>query len=77
LRISINRLTTFCGSSIPLAFVRSEYHRPKRLQKMTPVQISSGQMYRTSVAADYRTCARPTASAPAPIPAAALPADPG
>lgn len=76
LRLSVTSLQTFCGATIPLAFVRSEYHRPRRFHKMTAVQIAKGQKYIAKVAQDTTVCATPTTRTPAPIPSDALPADP-
>ena len=75
LRVSVDTLQTFCGQTIPLSFVRSEYHKPKRFQKMTSVEIAKGQKYVTTVAADTTACSTPTTRAPAAIPKDALPAD--
>jgi hypothetical protein len=77
LRVSVTSLQTFCGDTIPLSFVRSEYHRPQRFHKMTPVQIAKGQKYIAKVAEDTRVCGSATTRSPAPIPRDALPADPG
>lgn len=75
LRISVNQLKTFCGGTIGLSFVRSEYHRPKRLQKMTSVEIAKGQKYVASVANDVTVCGVATTKEPAPIPRDALAPD--
>jgi hypothetical protein len=75
LRISVDRVKSFCGDTIRLSFVRSEYHRPKRFQKMTSVEIAKGQKYVATVAADTLACGIATSATPAPIPADALHAD--
>lgn len=77
LRVSVTGLQTFCGATIPLSFVRSEYHRPRRFHKMTAVEIAKGQKYIAKVARDTRVCGVATTRTPSPIPADALPADPG
>jgi hypothetical protein len=75
LRLSVTSLQSFCGATIPLSFVRSEYHRPQRFHKMTPVQVAKGQKYVAMVAQDTSVCGVPTTRTPAPIPSDALPAD--
>jgi hypothetical protein len=75
LRLSVTSMQTFCGATVPLSFVRSEYHRPQRFHKMTPVQIAKGQKYIATVAQDTTVCATPTTRTPAPIPPDALPPD--
>ncbi|HLI96478.1 MAG TPA: hypothetical protein VKT72_10385 [Candidatus Baltobacteraceae bacterium] len=75
LRVSVTSMRTFCGATIPLSFVRSEYHRPTRFQKMTPVQIAKGQKYIARVAQDTTVCATATTRTPSPIPPDALPPD--
>jgi hypothetical protein len=77
LRVSVTSLQTFCGATIPLSFVRSEYHRPQRFHKMTAVQIAKGQKYIAKVAENTTVCGVSTTRTPAPIPADALSADPG
>jgi hypothetical protein len=76
LRVSVDKVRTFCGDTIPLAFVRSEYHKPRRFQKMTSVEIAKGQKYEVTVAQDTTVCGVATSEAPAPIPRDALRADP-
>jgi hypothetical protein len=76
LRLSVTSLQTFCGATIPLSFVRSEYHQPKRFHRMTPVEVAKGQKYIAKVAADTTVCGMATTRTPAPIPSDALPADP-
>lgn len=76
IRLSVTSLQTFCGATIPLSFVRSEYHRPRRFQKMTAVQIAKGQKYIATVAEDTNVCGIATTRTPEPIPSDALPADP-
>jgi hypothetical protein len=75
LRVSVDRVQTYCGDVIPLSFVRSEYHRPKRFAKMTSVEIAKGQKYVALVASDTTVCGTPTQSKPAPIPSDALRSD--
>lgn len=75
LRVSVTSVRTFCGDTIALSFVRSEYHRPKRFGKVATVQIAKGQKYVATVAADTEVCATPTLRTPSPIPADALHAD--
>lgn len=75
LRVSVTSVRTFCGDAIPLSFVRSEYHRPKRFGKISTVQIAKGQKYIATVAADTEVCSMPTLRTPSPIPADALHAD--
>jgi hypothetical protein len=75
LRVSVTSVRTFCGGTIPLSFVRSEYHPPKRHGKAETVQIAKGQKYVATVAADTTACAVPTTRTPAPIPGDALHAD--
>lgn len=41
LRASVTSVHTFCGDTIPLSFVRSEYHRPKRFGKISTVQTDA------------------------------------
>jgi|GEM_PF-4373257 len=77
LRLSVTSLQTFCGATIPMSFVRSEYHRPQRFHKMTAVQIAKGQKYIARVAEDTNVCGVSTTRTPAPIPPDALAADPG
>jgi hypothetical protein len=75
LRISADHVKTFCGDTIPLDFVRSEYHRPKKLHPMTTVEIAKGQKYVALVADDLHVCGTATTATPAPIPADALQGD--
>lgn len=75
LRVSVTSMQTFCGASVPLAFVRSEYRKPKGLKRTNEVNIAKGQKYVTKVAADTTVCGTPTTRTPAPIPQDALPAD--
>jgi hypothetical protein len=76
LRVSVTSIETFCGGRIDVAFVRSEYHRPKRFGRMTTVEIAKGQKYVAPVARDTTTCAVATTRTPEPIPANALHSDP-
>lgn len=76
LRVSVVGVRTFCGDTIPLAFVRSEYHHPKRFGKTPPVQIAKGQQYVATVSTDANVCGERTTRTPAPIPANALRSDP-
>ncbi len=75
LRVTVTGLDTYCGGHLPLSFVRSEYHAPKRLHKMTAVEIAKGQKYVATVAQDTSTCGESTTRTPPPIPADALHAD--
>ena len=77
LRVSVRKVKSFCGDSIAVSFVRSEYHPAKRFHKMTTVEIAKGQQYVTTVAHDTTVCGTPTNRAPAAIPAGALHADGG
>lgn len=76
IRLSVTSMQSFCGATIPLSFVRSEYHRPQRFHRMTPVQIAKGQKYIAMVAEDTTVCGTPTTRTPPPIPHDALAADP-
>ncbi len=75
LRVSVERVKTFCGDTLNVSFVRSEYHRPKRFQKMTTVEIAKGQKYVTLVADQSSVCGESTTRTPAPIPNDALRSD--
>ncbi|MBC5799230.1 MAG: hypothetical protein GIX03_08385 [Candidatus Eremiobacteraeota bacterium] len=75
LRVSVDKLQSFCGATIDLSFVRSEYHKPKRFSKMTSVEIAKGQKYVATVARDSTVCSEPTTKSAAPIPSDALRAD--
>jgi hypothetical protein len=75
LRVSVDKLQSFCGATINLSFVRSEYHKPKRFAKMTSVEIAKGQKYVATVATDSTVCSEPTTKSAAPIPSDALRAD--
>ncbi len=75
LRVSVTKVETFCGDTLPLSFVRSEYHRPKRFAKMTSVEIAKGQMYEATVAKDVTACGESTTRSSLPVPKDALRAD--
>ena len=77
LRLSVRHVITFCGATISVSFTRSEYHRPRRFGRMTPVQIAKGQKYVTTVEQTTEACGAPTTRTPPPIPSDALHSDSG
>ncbi|HZZ63881.1 MAG TPA: hypothetical protein VFE17_00155 [Candidatus Baltobacteraceae bacterium] len=76
LRVSVGSVQSFCGDTIPLQFIRSEYHHPKRFGKTPAVQIDKGQEYVAVVSEDAHVCGERTTRTPAPIPPNALHSDP-
>ena len=78
LRVSIDRVYTFCGSTIELAFDRSEYRRRQGLfGSNKDVTIIKGQEYVPIVDHPQQACAVRTDAAAQPIPGGAIRADKG
>lgn len=76
LRISADAVHNFCGDTIKLHFIRSEYRRRQGLfGSQKDVQIIDGQKYVAMTAFPQRICGQPTTEAEPPIPNDALPGD--
>jgi len=68
LRVSVDRVYTFCGSTLELAFDRSEYRRRQGLWgSHQDVEIIKGQKYAASVDHPQTACAVKTDEQPQPI----------
>lgn len=78
LRISIDKVFTFCGGTIDLTFDRSEYRRRQGiLGGHKDVEIIKGQKYAPSIDHPQTVCAVKTDKTPLPIGDDVLPADKG
>lgn len=78
LRVSVDRIYTYCGSTIQLSFDRSEYRRRQGFfGGHKDVEIVKGQKYLPVVDHPQPACATRTDEQPLPIPNDALAADKG
>jgi hypothetical protein len=73
LRISVDRIYSFCGDTIETDFMRSEYRRRQGfLGNHKDVEVVRGQMYQVPTERPQRVCSEPTSEVPQPIPSDAL-----
>src|ERR1700681_2712261 len=78
LRISIDRVFTYCGSTVSLAFDRSEYRRRQGfLGGHKDVEVTKGQKYAPFPTHPQQACVVKTDAQPQPIPSDVLRADKG
>jgi hypothetical protein len=76
LRIRIDSVFNFCGDTLNMDFVRSEYRRRQGLLgSHKDVEVVKGQMYQAATERPEKVCGTPTTEAPLPIPSGALPGD--
>jgi hypothetical protein len=73
LRLSVDRIFSFCGDTIDGDFQRSEYRRRQGfLGSHKDVEVIKGQLYQVPTERPQRVCAEPTTEQPLPIPSDAL-----
>ena len=78
LRLSVDKLFTYCGSTLELAFDRSEYRRRQgAFGSHKDVEVVKGQKYAPVIDHPQQACAIKTDAQPIPIPTDALKADKG
>lgn len=78
LRISVDAIHNFCGDTIKMHFIRSEYRRRQGLfGSNKDVQIIEGQKYITTTAFPQKVCGQPTTETSTPVPSDALEGDKG
>lgn len=76
LRVSAEAVHNFCGDTIKLHFIRSEYRRRQGLfGSEKDIQIINGQKYTALTAYPQKICGQATTEAAPPIPADALAGD--
>lgn len=69
LRIDVEAVHSFCGDTIPMEFIRSEYRRRQGLfGSHQDLEIIKGQKYLAHVAHTMRACGEPTTEASLPPP---------
>jgi hypothetical protein len=78
LRVDVEAVNNFCGDTLRLHFIRSEYRRRQgAFGSHADLEIIQGQKYIASVAHAQRVCGQITNETPLPIPEDALPPDSG
>jgi hypothetical protein len=76
LRISAESIHNYCGDTIKLHFVRSEYRRRQgAFGSKADIEIIDGQKYLAQTAFPQKVCGEPTTEAEPTPPADALPGD--
>ena len=76
LRISAETVHNFCGDTLRLNFIRSEYRRRQGVfGSEKDVQIKNGQKYIALTAYPQKVCGQATSETDPPVPSDALPAD--
>jgi hypothetical protein len=76
LRISANEIHNFCGDTLKLRFIRSEYRRRQGMfGSKKDVEVIDGQKYIAVTAFPQKICGQETTEIAAPVPSDALPAD--
>jgi len=78
LRISVDSVNNFCGDTLKVHFIRTEFRqRQGLLGSNKDVQVIKGQKYIATVAYPQKICGQATTEAAPPIPAGALDGDKG
>ncbi|MGZ3529698.1 MAG: hypothetical protein ACXVAO_18720, partial [Vulcanimicrobiaceae bacterium] len=78
LRVSIDKIYTYCGDTLDIDFVRSEFRQRQGVfGSHKDVEIIKGQKYQAPTEHTQRVCATKTDEDPAGIPSDALPGDKG
>jgi len=78
LRVSVDKIYTYCGSELQVAFDRSEYRRRQGIfGSHKDVEVIKGQKYVPVVDHPQQVCATKTTEETLPIPSDALTADKG
>lgn len=76
LRIDVETVQNFCGDSIPMNFIRSEYRRRQGIfGSHQDLEVVKGQKYLATVAHAENVCGEPTTATPLPAPPDALAPD--
>ena len=76
LRVSVDSVFNFCGDTLRMDFVRSEFRqRQGMFGSHKDVEIVKGQLYQVPTERPQKVCATKTAEQPLPIPTGALPGD--
>ena len=73
LRLSVDKVYTYCGDTLEMDFARSEYRRKQGLLGgKKDVEVSKGQLYQAPTLRAQKACATRTDAKPMPIPSGAL-----
>jgi hypothetical protein len=76
LRISVDKVFTYCGDTIEMDFARSEFRNRQGLfGSKKDVEISKGQQYQVPTERSQKVCGTKTTAEPQPIPSGALAGD--
>jgi hypothetical protein len=76
LRVSVDSVFNFCGDTLHMDFVRSEFRQRQGLfGSHKDVEIIKGQMYQVPTERPQKVCAMKTSAQPLPVPAGALAGD--
>jgi len=76
LRVSVDKIFTFCGDTIDIDFARSEYRRRQgAFGGKVDIEISKGQKYAAPSERAQKVCAEKTGAAPLLAPEGALAGD--
>lgn len=76
LRVDVEAVHNFCGDTIPMEFIRSEYRRRQGLfGSHQDLEIVKGQKYLATVARTTKVCGETTNESPLTPPSDALPPD--
>lgn len=76
LRVSLEKVYTFCGDTLDMDFQRSEFRQRQGLfGSHKDVEIIKGQKYQAPTERSARVCGEKTSQTPLPIPADALKGD--
>ena len=76
LRLSVDKVFTYCGDSLEMDFARSEFrNRSGMLGGKKDVEVSKGQRYAAPTERAQKVCGMKTTATPLPIPSDALQGD--